>query len=134
MKRPDTADSIAEFEAALAGNARDEHLGLRLYISGSTPKSLRAVRNIRAICEEHLPGRYQLEVIDLHQNPEMARLAQIVLTPTLVKYLPLPQRRVIGDLSDTPRVLAGLGSGTHVSPASTPASGRAVLPGERNVA
>ena len=81
---------------------------LRLFVTGMTPRSARAVRNIREICEEHLPGRYELEVIDIYQHPDQARTEQIVVTPTLVKYLPIPVRKLIGDLSDKERVLAGL--------------------------
>lgn len=81
---------------------------LRLFITGSTPRSTRAIENMRRICAENLDGRYQLEVIDVYQNPEATREYQIVATPTLVKVLPEPLRRIIGDLSDEERVLAGL--------------------------
>jgi circadian clock protein KaiB len=82
---------------------------LRLFITGHTEKSRRAVRNITRLCEEHLHGAYDLEVIDLYQQPELAVEHQLVAAPTLFKVLPLPPRRMIGDLSDTGRVLAGLG-------------------------
>src|SRR5262245_6596135 len=81
---------------------------LRLYIIGTTPRSMRAVANIRKICEEHLQGHYELEVIDLSQRPALAEGEQIIATPTLVKELPLPLRRFIGDLSQTERILLGL--------------------------
>ena len=81
---------------------------LRLFITGTTPRSTRALENMRKICEENLKGRYDLEVIDVYQNPEATRELQIVATPTLVKILPEPLRRIIGDLSDTERVFAGL--------------------------
>ncbi|MEO9063524.1 MAG: circadian clock KaiB family protein [Burkholderiaceae bacterium] len=81
---------------------------LCLFITGSTPRSTRAIENMRRICAENLEGRYQLEVIDVYQNPEATREFQIVATPTLVKILPEPLRRIIGDLSDEERVLAGL--------------------------
>lgn len=81
---------------------------LRLFVSGLTERSTRAVENVRRICESHLNGRYDLEVIDIYQQPELARGEQIVAAPTLIKTLPLPLRRVIGDLSDTERVLVGL--------------------------
>ncbi len=84
------------------------HYRLRLFVTGTTPRSARAIRNIRAICEDNLAGRYDLEVIDIYQHPEHVRAEQIVVTPTLVKQLPNPPRKLIGDLSDTPRVLAGL--------------------------
>jgi circadian clock protein KaiB len=81
---------------------------LRLFITGTTPRSTRAIENMRRICEEKLRGRYDLEVVDVYQNPEATRELQIVATPTLVKILPEPLRRIIGDLSDEERVLAGL--------------------------
>jgi circadian clock protein KaiB len=81
---------------------------LRLFVTGTTPKSARAIQNIRTICEEHLQGRYDLEVVDIYQHPERVKADQIVVTPTLVKQIPLPLRKLIGDLSDTARVLAAL--------------------------
>ena len=81
---------------------------LRLYVTGSTPRSARAIENMRRICEEHLAGRYDLEVVDIYQRPEAAREFQLVAAPTLVKLLPEPLRRIIGDLSDENRVLHGL--------------------------
>jgi len=81
---------------------------LRLYIAGQTPKSIRAIANLNAVCEKHLKGHYQIEVIDLLENPHMARGNQIVALPTLERELPVPIRRIIGDLSDTERVLIGL--------------------------
>lgn len=77
-------------------------------MTGTTPRSARAIRNIRTICEDYLPGRYDLEVIDIYQHPDHVRAEQIIVTPTLVKQMPLPVRKLIGDLSDTARVLAGL--------------------------
>lgn len=87
---------------------RPEILVLRLYVTGMTPRSSRAVATIKSICQEHLEGRYRLEVIDLYRHPTLAREEQIVATPTLVKKLPLPLRRFIGDLSDKERILVGL--------------------------
>ncbi len=81
---------------------------LRLFVTGSTPRSAKAIENMRRICEESLSGRYDLEVIDVYENPEATRELQVVATPTLVKILPEPLRRIIGDLSNTERVLAGL--------------------------
>ena len=81
---------------------------LRLYVTGMTMRSARAIENLRTICEERLAGRYQLEVIDIYQQPELAGREQIVAAPTLVKSLPLPLRRIIGDMSDRDRVLIGL--------------------------
>ena len=81
---------------------------LRLYITGSTPRSARDIENMRRICEEHLAGRYDLEVIDIYQRPEAAREFQLIAVPTLVRLLPEPLRRIIGDLSDRDKVLQGL--------------------------
>ncbi|GFO69912.1 hypothetical protein GMLC_34910 [Geomonas limicola] len=81
----------------------------RLFVSGMTPNSLRAIENIRAFCKEHLAGRYHLEIIDIYQQPLCAKEYQIVAVPTLVKQTPPPARRFIGDLSHTDRLLSGLG-------------------------
>lgn len=81
---------------------------LKLYVAGSTPKSLAAITNLRAICEEHLAGRYTVKVIDLLVDPHLARGDQILAVPTLVRRLPEPIKKIIGDLSDTGRVLVGL--------------------------
>lgn len=81
---------------------------LRLYVAGQTPKSIAAFDNLKRICELHLPGRYRIEVIDLIQNPKLARDDQIVAIPTLVRKLPNPIRKIIGDLSDAERTLVGL--------------------------
>ncbi len=86
----------------------DEKYLLRLFVTGMTPRSTLAIRNIKNICEKHLKGRYELEVIDIYQQPELAREAELVAAPTLVKKLPLPLRKLIGDMSDTERVLLGL--------------------------
>ena len=81
---------------------------LRLYTAGQTPKSLAAFRNLKKVCEEHLPGQYEIEVIDLLANPRLAKDHQIVAIPTLVRKLPNPIRKIIGDLSDVERTLVGL--------------------------
>lgn len=81
---------------------------LRLYVAGQTPKSLAAFSNLKQICETHLKGRYRLEVIDLITQPQLARGDQILAIPTLVRKLPQPVRKIIGDLSDTEKVLVGL--------------------------
>ena len=81
---------------------------LGLYIAGLSPKSILAIENLRRVCDEYLPGRYRIEVIDLLETPELARAAEIIAVPTLVRRLPLPIRTIIGDLSDTDRVLVGL--------------------------
>ncbi len=104
---PPPQDSTAAFEMALHETAPGAYL-LRLYVSGMTPKSLRAIENICRICAEHLEGRYTLEIIDIYQQPIFAREGQIVAAPTLVKALPPPLRKFIGDLSQTERILLGL--------------------------
>lgn len=81
---------------------------LRLYIAGQTPKSIAALANLRRICDEHMQGQYEVEVIDLMENPQLAQKDQIVAIPTLVRQLPEPLKRIIGDLSNTERVLVGL--------------------------
>lgn len=81
---------------------------LRLYVAGQTPKSIVALANLRRICDEHMSGQYRIEVIDLMENPQLARRDQIVAIPTLVRELPSPLKRIIGDLSNTERVLVGL--------------------------
>jgi circadian clock protein KaiB len=81
---------------------------LRLYVAGQTPKSMLALRNLKVICEQHLEGRYEIEVIDLRAHPQLARGDQILALPTLVRRLPEPIKKIIGDLSNTERVLVGL--------------------------
>lgn len=88
--------------------APDRVWKLKLYIAGQTPRSVAALRNLKKIAEEHLGGRYVVEVIDLLENPQLAKGDQILAVPTLVKDLPLPVRKIIGDLSNTERVLVGL--------------------------
>jgi circadian clock protein KaiB len=88
--------------------AQTEFWELRLYVAGQTPKALTAFANLKKICEEHLAGQYQIEVIDLLENPQLARGDQILAIPTLVRKLPEPIKKIIGDLSNTERVLVGL--------------------------
>ena len=90
------------------GTGKQDYV-LRLFVTGHTERSMRAIRNITHLCEQHLHGSYALEVIDVHQQPELAVEHQLVAAPTLFKVLPLPPRKMIGDMSDTGRVLAGLG-------------------------
>jgi circadian clock protein KaiB len=85
-----------------------DNFALRLYVAGQTPKAVRAFSNLRKICEEHLQGRYSIEVIDLVENPQLGRGDQILALPTLVRRLPTPIKKIIGDLSNTERVLVGL--------------------------
>jgi len=99
--------ALARAEDALKAKETANYL-LRLYVAGSTPRSLRAIANVKAICEEHLQDRYELEVIDLYQQPVLAQGEQIVAAPTLIKELPEPLRRIIGDMSNTERILVGL--------------------------
>lgn len=86
---------------------------LRLYVAGMTPRSARAVANIKEICEAHLKGRFALEVVDIYQQPVLAKGDQIIAVPTLIRRLPMPLRRLIGDLSDRERVLVGLDLKPH---------------------
>jgi circadian clock protein KaiB len=87
---------------------RDHRYILKLYVTGMTKNSVRAIQNIRKICEEHLDGNYELEVIDIYQHPTLASDEQIIAAPTLIKKLPLPLRKFIGDLSGTEKILLGL--------------------------
>lgn len=104
------ADSITtkQLEQAVADHPAG-HFVLRLYVTGMTPRSQRAIENIRGLCEEHLAGRYSLEIIDIYQQPALAKAEQIIAAPTLVKKLPLPLRRVLGDMSNPGRILVVLG-------------------------
>lgn len=120
MNRSKKSDTTKTFEAALATEPHAAQYCLKLYITGTTPRCARAIRNIRAICEDNLPGRYDLEVVDIYQHPEQAKAEQIVVSPTLVKKLPLPFRRMIGDLSDNERVLIGLDIVRRPLPAKPP--------------
>jgi circadian clock protein KaiB len=108
MKREDAKpDELAAFEAAAAAPDTARNV-LRLCVTGSTPHSTRAIVNIRKICEEHLQRRYELEIVDIPKHPTLAEGAQIIAAPTLIKQLPLPLRRFIGDMSQTKRILPGL--------------------------
>lgn len=93
-----------------------EYYVLRLFVTGTTPKSARAISSIKTVCDEKLKGRYDLEVIDIYQQPELAKNEQIIAAPTLIKMLPAPLRKLIGNLSDTERVLVGLGLQPAVGP------------------
>jgi circadian clock protein KaiB len=101
--------SIVPGEEEDPGRAESaSHYELRLYVAGQTPRSMEAFSNLRKICEEHLKGRYSIEVIDLLENPRLAKGDQILAIPTLVRGLPQPVRKIIGSLADTERVLVGL--------------------------
>ena len=105
MKKP---AKPAKEETPTGANGEAEVWELRLYIAGQTPKSVAAFANLKKLCEEHLHGRYKIEVIDLMQHPQLAAGDQIVAIPTLVRKLPEPLRRIVGDLSNTERTLVGL--------------------------
>lgn len=108
-----TQENMDDFDTKLAGRSDEEAVedglyNLRLYVAGNTPKSVAALANLKRICEEHLAGRYRIEVIDLLENPQLAAGDQILALPTLVRRLPPPLKRIIGNLSDSERVLVGL--------------------------
>jgi len=107
MKQEKVKDSTKSFERA-AKKASKEKYVLRLYVTGMTPKSTRAIQNIKKICDEDLKGRCDLEVVDIYQKPMLAEGEQIIALPTLIKKLPLPVRKFIGDLSNTEKILLGL--------------------------
>jgi circadian clock protein KaiB len=109
MKEKKTKDINApdDLDLTVSDQDKDKYI-LRLYITGSTIRSVLAITNLKRICEEYLEGRYELEVIDLYQNPSLAKGEQIIAAPTLIKKLPLPFRRIIGDMSDKEKVLLGL--------------------------
>ncbi|HET9862976.1 MAG TPA: circadian clock KaiB family protein [Steroidobacteraceae bacterium] len=92
-----------------AGKLEDPRYVLRLFVTGMTPRSTRAIRAVRALCERRLGDRFDLEIVDVYQQPAMIQDEQIVATPTLVKYEPAPLRRIIGDMTDTRRLCSGLG-------------------------
>ncbi|HZS07792.1 MAG TPA: circadian clock KaiB family protein [Blastocatellia bacterium] len=100
-------NALAEFEQALV--ARQQKYVFRLYVTGASPRSMRALNNLKRICEEYLAGRYELEVVDIYQQPQQAAREQIIAAPTLVKMRPLPQHRFVGTLSNTRDVLLRLG-------------------------
>jgi circadian clock protein KaiB len=107
MERKRGKTSTGKFAEATAERDLVKHV-LRLYVTGLTPKSTLAITNVRKLCEMYLADRYELKVIDICQQPKLAKEKQIIATPTLIKELPLPLRRLIGDMSDTARLLVGL--------------------------
>lgn len=110
MKRPSrkkTARAARKAPGSRKMSTRKMY-SLRLYITGQTPRSAASIRNLREVCDEFLEGRFELQVIDLYQRPELAKDAQVVAAPTLIKKLPLPLRRLVGDLSNKNEVLMGL--------------------------
>lgn len=102
------AQAVSKKSKGKAAKATPADWDLRLYVAGPTPKSLAALRNLEKLCEEHLAGRYHIEVVDLMKNPQLAQGDQILAVPTLVRKLPSPIRKIIGNLSNTDRVLVGL--------------------------
>lgn len=110
-------EALQPSKETLAPTSKERYT-LRLYVSGATPCSSRAVEHVKALCEEHLAGRYDLEVVDIYQQPGLAEGGQILATPTLVRRLPLPSRRLVGDLSDPERVLGRLSLYSETCPIS----------------
>ena len=107
MKRK-TENTVAEELERSATRLEPEKHVLILYVAGMTPKSTAAIDNVKKFCENNLQGRYELKVVDLYQLPRLAKGTQIIATPTLIKKLPLPLRKLIGDMSDTQRILVGM--------------------------
>ena len=103
-------DTAARFEETVKNRQRHRaEYVLRLYVTGSTPRSLKAISNLKRVCEEYLHDAYDLQVIDIYKDPDAAREEQIIAAPTLIKRLPAPLRRFVGDLSNTQKLLTGLG-------------------------
>jgi len=107
MPSQDLRGAATKWDEATSARPAQSYV-LRLYITGATPRSTRAIQNVRRICEQYMPGRYDLEVIDIYQQPTLAQGEQIIAAPTLIKKLPLPLRKIIGDMSNEERVLLGL--------------------------
>ena len=124
MPSQDLPGAAASWDEATSARHPQPYV-LRLYITGATPRSTRAIQNVRWICEQYLPGRYDLEVIDVYQQPALAQEEQIIAAPTLIKKLPLPLRKIIGDMSIEGRVLLGL----DLRPHAEPIPARARVPG-----
>ena len=106
-KKTKVKSSPDDFDLTISKLDKNKYI-LRLYITGSTSRSVLAITNLKKICEEYLEGRYELEVVDLYQKPSLAKGDQIIAAPTLIKKLPLPFRRIIGDMSNKEKVLLGL--------------------------
>ena len=107
------ADQSGVLEGYNEGDTETGIYELRLFITGASPNSIRAVENIKSICEEYLLGNYNLEIIDIHQQPKLALGEDVIAVPLMIKLAPYPKRRMIGDMSDTKRVLKGLGLATN---------------------
>ena len=106
MKNSNRQAAIADDRAT--SDDQDPVYVLTLYVTATTPHSVRAIANIRKLCEEHLNGRYELDIVDISKDPGAAKVDQLIAAPTLIKRLPLPLRRFIGDMSDTKRLIVGL--------------------------
>lgn len=106
-KKTKMKNSLDDLDLIVSNQGKDKYI-LRLYVTGSTIRSALAITNLKKICEEYLEGRYELEVIDLYLHPSLAKGEQIIAAPTLIKKLPLPFRRIIGDMSNKEKVLLGL--------------------------
>jgi circadian clock protein KaiB len=100
-------DTLQELEKLVADLAQPSYV-FRLFVSGTTPRSSQAIANVRRLCERYLPGRYQLEVVDVYQQPASTRQQQVIAVPTLIKEFPLPPQRFVGDMSDSDRIVIGL--------------------------
>lgn len=108
MPRQKLKESIREFEKAVEEGSTNKKFVLRLYVSGATRRSSKAIENIRQFCEDHLKDRYELKIIDIYQQPELLKHDEVVAAPTLIKELPPPLRRLIGDMSDKEKIFVGL--------------------------
>lgn len=109
MEKEDVKKIAKIFNKPVVNQITDEHYCFRLYITGNTPNSVRAVKNLKKIAEKYFPNNYELEVIDVYEKPEQLLSENIVAIPTLIKYAPLPIKRLVGDLSNTKKVLTSLG-------------------------
>jgi len=118
VRKKRKASTTQVFAKSLLKSPKDRY-DLRLYVTGMTPRSTEAVASIKAVCEEHLKGRYDLSIIDIYQHPALVKDEQIIAVPTLVKRLPVPLRHLIGNLSDEERVLLGLDLRRKTSPSKT---------------
>jgi len=107
MKRPQPEDEFDVFEKAAAKGNKQKYV-LRLYVAGISPRSERAIRSVKEVCEQHLQGRYDLEIIDIYQQPESVKGEDLVALPTLIKKLPAPLKRLIGDMSSKEKLIVGL--------------------------
>ena len=114
MAHKKSRSTKSRLESAGAGGSTERYM-LKLYVTGATERSLRAIANLKAVCEQYLKGRYHLEVVDIYRRPALLRRDQIVAVPTLVKKLPVPLRLLVGDLTRTEQVLEGLGLVAHTS-------------------